>query len=152
MPLDWKNGDGYSEAVCDAICEKIMSGLYLPTICRMEGFPPRSNVYLWLGTYPEFEKRYAAACRVRAYADADECEEIASGRWRNRDGQNLAKDDMVWVQRDRLMLYAKEKQMAWSNPTRYGAVKVDMSVQQIQPAKVIELCDDPGHVEPVGQD
>lgn len=151
--MAWKPGDGYTDEIGDAICREIMSGLYLPTICRKDGFPARSLVYIWLGTHPEFEKKYAAACRARAYADADECEEIATGRHRFKDGEPIPKiDEKVWVQRDKLMLYNKEKQMAWSNPTRYGVVKADPSVEERPPAKVIELYDDPGQVEPVGDD
>lgn len=152
----------YSEEIAGLICDEIMSGLYLPTICKKPGFPARSTVYKWLGTIPEFEAKYNAACRARAYADADECEEIASGRHRYRDlkpdeegkvpDHNPILDDDTWVKRDKLMLYNKEKQMAWSNPTRYGAVKVDLSFYERPPAKVIELHDDPGQVDPVGEE
>lgn len=68
---------GYSEEVADTICQELMEGKGLRTICALEGMPGAATVYKWLGQYEGFQERYAHAREVQADVLADEIIEIA---------------------------------------------------------------------------
>lgn len=51
----------YSEEVIDQIINKMIEGRDIVSICEDPGMPPRSSIYDWLDSYPEFRARYAKA-------------------------------------------------------------------------------------------
>lgn len=68
---------GYSEEVAGTICQEIMEGKSLRTICAGKDMPSASTVYAWLGQSPEFQDMYARAREIQADVLADEILEIA---------------------------------------------------------------------------
>jgi len=68
---------GYSVDVADTICQEIMTGKSLRTICAQEDMPGASTVYSWLREHPEFQEAYVQAREVQADVLADEIIEIA---------------------------------------------------------------------------
>src|SRR4051812_34996689 len=61
----------YSEAITEAVCDRLMAGESLRRICRAEGMPNTASVYRWLAAKPEFQDRYAAARMMQADAMGD---------------------------------------------------------------------------------
>src|SRR5690606_532057 len=82
----------YSEALVDAICERIANGESLRSICSDDDMPSKTSVFNWLAKHPEFLTKYARAREVQAEALADEMIDIAdngTNDWmekRNADG------------------------------------------------------------------
>jgi len=68
---------GYSVDVADTICQEIMTGKSLRTICAQEDMPGASTVYSWLREHPEFQEAYVRAREIQADVLADEIVEIA---------------------------------------------------------------------------
>jgi hypothetical protein len=72
----------YTPELADEICRRLAEGESLRAICREEGMPTASTVFLWLGADEAFRSKYARAREVQAELMADELLEIAD------DGQN----------------------------------------------------------------
>ena len=51
----------YSEALADRICEAMINGRDLMSICNSSGFPDRKSVYRWAAQYPDFAARLESA-------------------------------------------------------------------------------------------
>ena len=114
---------GYSEDVADTICQELMAGKSLRTICSMEGMPAASTVYSWLRQYPEFSQRYARAREVQADVLADEILEIA--------------DSDLDPNRARVMIDARKWLAGKLRPKKYGdRVELDHKVDGNQPMQV----------------
>lgn len=106
---------GYSEEVADMICQELMAGKSLRTICAMEGMPAASTVYAWLGQYREFSAQYARAREVQADVLADEMIEIA--------------DTEPDPNRARVMIDARKWLASKLRPKKYGdRVELDHKV------------------------
>lgn len=54
------------EGIFDDIIEEIIEGRAIRNILKDPGFPSASTFFKWLGETPEWEKRYAYACALRA--------------------------------------------------------------------------------------
>lgn len=68
----------YTQAVADAICDRLAEGESLRAICRDEGMPAISTVFKWLGK-PEnapFVEQYARAREEQAENDADKVTDL----------------------------------------------------------------------------
>ncbi|WP_052359994.1 hypothetical protein [Solidesulfovibrio alcoholivorans] len=114
---------GYSEEVVGTICQEIMAGKSLRTICAMEGMPAASTVYAWLGQYQGFQDMYAHAREVQADMLADEILEIA--------------DSDLDPNRARVMIDARKWLAGKLRPKKYGdRVELDHKVDGTQPMQV----------------
>lgn len=51
----------YSQDIVDRICELMVEGNDMQTICDMPGMPSRATVWRWQNKYPEFEAQCARA-------------------------------------------------------------------------------------------
>lgn len=67
----------YSEDLVTELCIKLSLGQSLRSICREEGMPAQSQVYLWLQRYPDFQEQYTRAREEQAESHADEIVDIA---------------------------------------------------------------------------
>jgi hypothetical protein len=67
----------YSSAVADRICERLLEGRSLKSICEDRGMPAASTVFRWLAEDPAFSRRYAQARQAQADALFEEILEIA---------------------------------------------------------------------------
>jgi hypothetical protein len=62
----------YTQAIAEAICERLMNGELLIEICDDPAMPRRPTVYRWLVKYMQFANMYAHAREVQADYFADE--------------------------------------------------------------------------------
>ncbi|WP_428562480.1 MAG: hypothetical protein ACP59X_21495 [Solidesulfovibrio sp. DCME] len=113
----------YSEDVADTLCQELMAGKSLRTICAVEGMPSASTVYAWLRQYQEFAAQYARAREVQADVLADEILEIA--------------DSDLDPNRARVMIDARKWLAGKLRPKKYGdRVELDHKVDGTRPMQV----------------
>lgn len=67
----------YTDAVVDAICERMIMGESLVKICADPQMPSRPTVYAWFDRYPEFQTRCARAREGLADFLVDQIERMA---------------------------------------------------------------------------
>lgn len=115
----------YSEAIADAICERIADGQSLRSICDLEDMPNKATVFRWLNVNEAFRDQYARAREAQADTIFDEILDIAD------DGHNdwmLRKfgDDERWVEngealrRSVLRVDARKWMAGKLRPKKYG--------------------------------
>ncbi len=138
----------YTPDLAASICERLISGESLTSICAAEGMPKRTTVISWQGQHDGFSTLYARA-RI-AYADAifDEAMEIAddsSGDWttKRKGGEDVHAANHENIQRSRLRVDTRLRVAAKINPAKYGdKLDVNMSgelnVSHLSDAKLNE--------------
>lgn len=62
----------YTDKKADAICQRLMQGEGLITICKDDDMPSTVTVFNWLDKYPEFFNKYVRAREIQAEIQADE--------------------------------------------------------------------------------
>lgn len=62
----------YTEALAEAICERMEKGRTLLSICREDGMPSLSTIYRWLDDFPEFGEAFARASKIGAHSLVEE--------------------------------------------------------------------------------
>jgi hypothetical protein len=67
----------YSEKIIDEICERMIEGEDLVSICKSEHMPSRATLYRWMDGSPDLETRIARAREGLADYDASQIAEIA---------------------------------------------------------------------------
>ncbi len=97
----------FTPELADTICERLIEGESLKSICRDPKMPSASMVFRWLRQHETFRDQYAIAKDDQADALADEILEIAD------DGQ----ED---VNRSRLRVDARKWVAARLKPKKYG--------------------------------
>ncbi len=116
----------YGDHIKDKICQRLMDGESLRSICRGEGFPAESTVRVWIYTDvdPEFTAQYKRAREVQAEVFADELIDIADGK----DGLKLVttkghgEDEEIYLDAaaTRLRLDARKWVISKILPKKYG--------------------------------
>jgi len=117
--------DGYSQELATQICEALINGKSLRSICEPENMPAASTVCLWLTKYPDFAEQYAHAREAQADTLADEITDIAddgTNDWMKRSesrggGYELNGEN---VQRSRLRVDARKWIASKLKPKKYG--------------------------------
>lgn len=104
----------YSEKVADEICEQIVEGKSLRSICRAKDMPSASSVFKWLRDNEEFSQQYARAKEEQAEALADEIIDIADGK------KAKYEEGEADVNRDRLAVDARKWVASKLKPKKYG--------------------------------
>lgn len=117
--------DSYTPEIGDKICQRIVEGESVRSICRDEDMPNASTVFRWLSVHKSFSEQYARAKEEGAEALAEEMFEIADdghNDWMERNG----KDDAGWVangenlQRSRLRVDVRKWYLSKIKPKKYG--------------------------------
>lgn len=67
----------YTQETAIAICERLVEGESLRSVCRDRAMPDKATVIRWLGKYEEFRDQYARAKRDSADAIVEELRKIA---------------------------------------------------------------------------
>jgi hypothetical protein len=67
----------YNDAIAKQICTQIVEGISLRTICKQDGFPTLSTIFVWLTKHKEFQEQYALARELQAEIYADEIVELS---------------------------------------------------------------------------
>ena len=100
----------FTQALADKICERIASGESLRNICRDEGMPSASSVWLWLNQHTDFSEQYARAREERENNYFDELIEIADG----------VVPDAAEVSKARVQIDTRKWVLSRMNPKKYG--------------------------------
>lgn len=100
----------FTQETADAICEGLIEGESLRTICARPEMPSKSTVMVWLVRFPEFAAQYAEARTAQAEAIFDEMLEIADEGEPNADMNG----------RDRLRIDARKWVLGKLAPKKYG--------------------------------
>ncbi len=117
----------YNEAIALEICERLVEGESLRTICRDNDMPNKSTVFRWLDSNPEFRDQYARAREFQADTMADEMQDIAddgSNDWMEKHDQEG--NAIGWqlngehVQRSKLRIDIRKWNASKLKPKKYG--------------------------------
>lgn len=109
-----------------AICDRLIEGESLRTICRDADMPSKSTVCLWLAADEEFRTRYASARVLQADMLADEILDISddgSNDFIERTRADGSVEEVVnaeHIQRSRLRVDGRKWLAAKLNPKKYG--------------------------------
>lgn len=118
----------YSDETADLICEGLIEGRSLRSICRDEDMPSTSAVCRWLRDNPPFREQYALARESQGDTYADEIVDIADDKSndtiKDENGQERANTE--WISRSRLRVDARKWAASKLKPKVYGD-KLDMT-------------------------
>lgn len=116
----------YNEDIAAKICARMSEGESLRSVCRSDGFPVLSTVFLWIGKYPEFSEQYKLAMASRADAMFEDMIEIADdGRNDFMETEQGEKFNSEHVQRSRLRLDTRKWMLSKMLPKKYGDKQTD---------------------------
>lgn len=116
----------YSPELADKICEEIVLGFSLRTICKKESMPCVSTIFNWLRTNESFLEQYEKAKESQADSLAEEILDIAddgTNDWmerQNKDGSTYIALNVEHVQRSRLRVDARKWIASKLKPKKYG--------------------------------
>ncbi|WP_242880414.1 terminase small subunit protein [Stenotrophomonas maltophilia] len=126
----------YSQQLADAICDLLVDGKSLRTICSTAKMPSRSTVIRWLAENETFRNQYARARELQADTLAEEILDIADkavlGERLKKDGKGkvLERQTGDMVERSKLMIDARKWYAGKLQPKKYGErVALDHGVQ-----------------------
>jgi transposase len=114
----------YTEAIAEAICDKIANGIPLREICRDDNMPAWRTVYDWQAAHADFSARIAHARELGEEAIAQECMHIADTpqigirTTVKPSGTETAEADMI--EHRRLQIDTRLKLLAKWNPRKWG--------------------------------
>lgn len=126
----------FTQAIADAICERIGKGEPLEQICRDDNMPAVRTVNGWKNTNDTFSAAIACAREEGHDAIAAQCMEIADFGLNDTyvDDNGYTKTDTDVIQRSKLRIETRLKLLAKWNPSRYGdKVDVNHGVQPDNP-------------------
>lgn len=130
----------YTQAIGDAICERLADGESLRAICLDEGMPSKSAVFRWLGQNDAFRDQYARAREEQAehYADelvgiSDEDDTIVKDMG---DGLTAVVFDSVAVARNKLRIDTRKWVASKLKPKKYGD-KLELAGNAESPLTVV---------------
>lgn len=124
----------YTPELADEICGLIASGKSLRSICESKEMPDKSNVFVWLAKYPEFQDQYARAREIQADVIFDEMTDIADDATNDFMEVKLKSGEIVMgvnkehIQRSRLRIDARKWVLGKMKPKKYGD-KVDVEMK-----------------------
>lgn len=114
----------YTDELATEICRRIVEGESLTRICKDEGMPNVSSVYLWLLKNKDFSNMYTRAKEDQADTLADQImdigEEIPMMVITDEDGKVTKRIDPAGVNRNRLRVDARKWVAAKLKPRKYG--------------------------------
>lgn len=112
----------YTDEVGLAICDRIVEGESLRSICRDEAMPCTTTVFKWLAKHDIFANHYAHAREAQADTYADEIADIADDGKRDyvTDADGIATVDHDHIARARLRVDARKWIASKLKPKKYG--------------------------------
>lgn len=132
----------YTEETASIICQRLVEGESLKAICREDGMPAASTVFVWLDAHEEFRTKYARARELQAELQVDEMTEIAdngSNDWmgrKNADGENIGwKENGEALTRSKLRLEQRRWNAEKLLPKKYGAKMAIGGADDLPPIK-----------------
>lgn len=97
----------YTQELANKICEEIVLGNSLRSICKPDDMPAISSIFKWFKEHPEFSEQYARAKEEQADTLTDDMEDIA-------------RDTQFDVQRARLIIDTRKWAASKLKPKKYG--------------------------------
>jgi len=122
---------GYTKAIANQICNRLIDGESLRAICRSASMPDKATVFRWLDDerHKEFRDQYAQARERQTESFIDELLDIAD---------NLEED----VQRSKLRIDTRKWIASKIMPSKYGKPEADnSSSDQIDGYEVVNYDD-----------
>lgn len=117
----------FAQDIADAICERLMDGESLRTICKSDDMPAASTVFRWLTLHKPFSEQYARAREIQADLLFDDVLDIAddgTNDWMQRANADGTLGDVVLngehVQRSKLRVDARKWMAGKLAPKKYG--------------------------------
>lgn len=112
----------FTQDIADAICEGLIEGRSLRSICLADDMPSASTVCRWLGANEEFREQYAQARDAQADTLADEIVDIADDKSFDTvtDENGNERPNTEWITRSRLRVDARKWVAAKLKPKKYG--------------------------------
>lgn len=114
----------FTQKIADAICERLIDGASLRTICDADDMPVRSTVRKWRDKHKEFDAQYTRARQIGLEALADDllhlADTIAMGRTveEGPKGTTIRTGDMI--ERARLKVDTRKWYLSKLAPKIYG--------------------------------
>ena len=129
--------DEQKEYIFNDIEEEIIGGRAIRNILLDKGMPSASNFFAWLKKNPEWQKRYACACKMRADLLFESIEHDFLEEPEYTNTAHGSKIDSAWVQLQTMKINAKKWMIAKMAPEVYGD-KIDVTsdnkpIEQAQP-------------------
>lgn len=118
----------YTQELATNICERIVLGESLRSICREESMPAISSVMKWIHEHSEFSEQYKIAKENQADTLTDDMEDIA-------------RDPTIDTQRARLIIDTRKWTASKLKPKKYGD-KLDMTSDGKSMAPAEQLTDE----------
>jgi len=138
----------YTEELADTICARLVEGESLKAICREDGMPSASTVFVWLDLHEEFRTKYARARELQAELQVDEMTEIADdgqNDWmerKNANGENIGwKENGEALTRSKLRLEQRRWFAEKLLPKKYGAKMAIGGANDLPPVKTEQTLD-----------
>jgi hypothetical protein len=116
----------YSQDLADRICTRLALGESIRSICKDDGMPAQSQVYVWLNRHPEFQEQYTRAREEQAESHADEIVDIADETpdtvpVYDKDGNVIdIKLDSAYIAWQKQRIDARKWNAAKQRPKKYG--------------------------------
>lgn len=116
----------FAQDIADAICERLVEGESLRTICLDDEMPACSTVFKWLSRNEEFAEQYAHAREAQADYIFDEILDIAddaTNDWMVRNGED---ENEGWeangehIQRSKIRIDARKWMAGKLRPKKYS--------------------------------
>ena len=133
----------FTQEIAETICERLIGGESLRSICETDGMPDKATVCRWLATNEPFRDQYARAREMQADILADETLDIADdGRndWMEkygRDGEQIGwQVNQEAIGRSRLRLDARRWYASKLAPKKYGDKLAVGGADDLPPVKV----------------
>lgn len=144
----------YSKELSNIICDRLILGESLRSICRDDTMPNLSTVVDWIKSNSEFSAQYATARELQAELIIDEILDIADDSSKDVVNTDLGKIvDQEVIQRSRLRVDTRKWLIGKMYPKKYGE-KITQEItgkdgQPIQQAITIKVeFDDDSEVQP----
>ena len=121
----------YTEETAAKICEGLSEGKSLRTVCREEGMPALSTIFLWLKAHPKFSEQYAIAKDECADALVEDMLDIADNQVEtplvvegivvtDKNGETVMVRDNVAVNHAKLRVDTRKLAASKLKPKKYG--------------------------------
>ena len=123
----------FTQAIADAICERIAEGESLRAICLDDDMPNKATVFRWLAADKAFSDQYARAREAQADALADEIVYIADtpqvGQTTVSKATGLEVTEADMIAHRRLQVDARKWMAGKLAPKKYGdKQEIDLNV------------------------
>lgn len=111
----------FTQALADAICERISEGESLRKISRDDDMPPAGTILRWVAHDPIFREQYEAAMEQRAEYLFEEMFEIADEtKLDTIETETGERPNAEWISRSRLRVDVRKWALSKMMPKKYG--------------------------------